>query len=63
MRVLGVAQRYRKLPSEVIGVEESYAAYCFDEACHLIMSRLDAGEEIQFNQNYKTFSDIYSQYD
>jgi hypothetical protein len=63
MRVLGVAQRYKKLPSEIVGVYDSYVAYCLDEACHLIMSKLDSGEEIQFNRHYTSFSELYAQYD
>lgn len=30
-----MAQRYRVRPSELISVDEPYAAFCFDDACSL----------------------------
>ena len=32
-------------PSEMIGIEDTYTAFCFDEACALIVTKLEKGEE------------------
>lgn len=40
-------------------VEDPYTAFCFDEACAWIQSRIDAGEEPHFKKEYKSFSALY----
>lgn len=47
LRVLGV---YKTLdihirPSEFIGIEDEYTAFCFDEACAFIIAQLKDGKE------------------
>ena len=63
MNVLSMAQRYRRRPSELLSIDDDYTAYCFDEACAFIAGRLDAGDEIVFNRQYSSFSDLYAQYE
>lgn len=57
-----VSNRYRKRPSELLGIEDGYVAYCFDEACAYIMNRLDKKEEIYFEKHYSSFTDLYKAY-
>ena len=45
--LLALVQRYRKLPSEILHIEDPYDAYCLDEACAYVMSELDAGRRQQ----------------
>lgn len=59
---MGTAQRYKVRPSELMGIEDPYTAFCLDEACALIAVKLDNGEEITFVTKYKSFSDIYKDY-
>lgn len=59
---LALVQRYRKLPSEMMHISDPYTAYCFDEACAFIMSKLDAGEEMKFKTHYTSFTALYRNY-
>lgn len=59
LQIINMAERYRCKPSEVIGIPEEYAAFCFDEACAYISSRIDDGEEPIFRKKYKSFADMY----
>ena len=59
-----MSQRYAKTPAEIIGIEnDEYTSFCFNEACALIMGRLDNKEEIHFRVEYKSFSDLYKKYE
>lgn len=49
-------------PSALLGLDDPYTAYCFDEACAYIRARVDKGEELCFKKKYKSFSDIYKEY-
>lgn len=51
MRVITVAQTYRIRPSEVIGVETEYEAFCIDEVCGMIMNNIK-------NERYPIFEDV-----
>lgn len=57
--LLALVQRYKKLPSEILHIEESYDAYCLDEACAYIMSELDAGKTFYVEKRFRTASDLY----
>lgn len=46
--MIAQAQRYKKLPSEIIKIDDEYTAFCFDEACAYIMGKIDAGENPVF---------------
>lgn len=64
-----MSQRYNERPSVLLGIDDEYSAYCFDEACALIMTHLDNKEEPTFAQKnkpghkYTSFSDLYAKYD
>lgn len=59
MTVLSMAKRYRTRPSEFLGIDDPYMAFCFDEACTYIMTRVDEGEELRFTHKYTSFSELY----
>lgn len=61
---------YHCLPSDVLRIEDEYAAYCFDEACCYISLKLQEGENPHYVQTkqdapmeYKNFKDFYRQYE
>jgi len=58
-----MVKRYNKTPSELMSIEDEYTAYCFNEACAVILGNLEAGEEIHFEKRYASFSELYSQYE
>lgn len=49
-------------PSSLLGIDDYYTAYCFDEACAYIMTRIDNKEEPVFQRKYSSFSELYSQF-
>lgn len=62
-----MSQRFNKLPSEVIHITDDYEAFCFDEACAVIMNKIDKGEEPVFEEDkkpehYTNFTKLYEQY-
>ncbi|RXI52677.1 hypothetical protein [Clostridium tetani] len=40
MTVLTISKQYKQRPSEIIGLTNDYEAFCFDEACIYIISKL-----------------------
>lgn len=54
---------YKRKPSSLMDIGDAYTAFCFDEACAYIMQKLEKGEEPQFKKKYKSFKDLYAQYD
>lgn len=38
--MLAMVKEYRQKPSEIIGLSDSYEAFCFDEACLYIIQEL-----------------------
>lgn len=44
-----MAKRYRQRPSNIIGVENEYASYCFDEACIFLYEALENKQELKFD--------------
>ena len=63
LEVIDIARLYGIRPSNLVGVEDAYEAFCFDEACTYILARLEKGENPLFKKKYKSFSDIYKKYD
>ena len=68
LRVIGVAAFYKQRPSAMMGIEDSYTAYCFDEACAFIQQKLKDGEKIvqkkeEIHTHYSTPSQLYQKYD
>lgn len=57
---MGMAQRYGKTPAEILRIEDPYTAYCFDEACAVIASKMDEGEKPNFVVHYRSASELYS---
>lgn len=61
-----MARLYNKRPSEVIGVFDTYDAYCFDEACAVIIAKMEDKKEPNFSnssnveqKSYSKASDLY----
>lgn len=53
---------YRCRPSELMGLEEPYEAFCFDEACAFITVQIQNGNQPHFVKKYKSFKDLYKDY-
>lgn len=58
-------------PSEIMGIEDAYTAFCFDEACAIIIKRIQDGENPKFlkgkdkdgyTKQYSKPSDLYNKY-
>lgn len=54
---------YKVRPSTLFDIEDTYTAYCFDEACAYIVGQIEKGEEPQFRKEYKSFRELYAQYE
>ena len=66
--MIGVAAWYKQRPSAIMGIENTYEAYCFDEACAYIQQMLKDGNEIirkrqEIHTHYSTPSQLYAKYD
>ena len=48
-----MSRLYHSLPSKILGIDDEYTAYCLDEACALIISKIDNDEEPKFNKKDK----------
>ena len=59
IQLVNMAAVYQCRPSQLLAVDEEYAAWCLDEACMLVKMKLDDGEEPIFKKQYASFSDIY----
>ena len=55
-------------PSDILGIEDAYTAFCFDEACAYILKRIQDGEEPKpvnpevAGKTFKKPSDLYAMY-
>ena len=57
-------------PSELIEIDDPYTAFCFDEACALIVSKIKEGEQPIIKEEkpkeqkitYNRPSDVYKKY-
>lgn len=48
LRIANVAQTFKARPSDLLGLyDDPYAAFCFDEACAVVISRLRSGDELK----------------
>ena len=61
--LLATAQRYNVRPSSLLGKLDDYTAFCFDEACAVIMKHLDNSEEPVFVRKCKSFTSLYAKYE
>lgn len=65
--MLSIAKRYNKSPSEILNIQSDYVAFCFDEACSVLLSWLEAGKTPKFIEEpmqkqvvkYSSFSEMY----
>ena len=67
-----MARMYQERPSNIIGIDDEYTSFCFDEACAYIMSKIDNGENPKFvvendsnniNRKARLPSEIYKHYE
>lgn len=63
---------YQERPSNILGIDDEYTSFCFDEACAYIMSKIDNGENPKFvvendsnniNRKARLPSEIYKHYE
>lgn len=47
---MAMSKQYRTRPSELLGISDSYTAFCFDEACMFILSRIEGMKEKDFDK-------------
>lgn len=45
-----MTRQFRKLPSEILSIENDYAAYCFNEAINVTMMKLNEGKTPVFER-------------
>ena len=48
-----MSKQYNCLPSEILGIEDDYTAFCFNEACMNIIIHLESGEKPRYIENKK----------
>lgn len=48
--MIQLSKLYQIRPSKIAGIEDTYVAYCFDEACAYIQIRIDNEEKPAFNK-------------
>ena len=56
------AVKWQTKPSLLLAIDDSYTAYCFDEACAYIVRQLEDEKEPKFKSKPKSFSDLYAGY-
>lgn len=68
LRIINTASIYECKPSDLLTISDDYVAFCFDEACGFILSKLRKGEDIHFEeeekeqiQQPKTISEFYKE--
>ena len=62
-----MANIYQCRPSVLLGLSDSYEAYCFDEACAYIKMRIQEGDKPVFKEDkkklhFKNASELYKNY-
>lgn len=63
-----MSRQYNCLPSEILGIKDSYTAFCFNEACSYIQLRLNNGDKPIYEQKverkeYSSFEEFYKQFE
>ena len=59
LRIIGMHKQYQCKPSSIIGIEDPYTAYCFDEACAYIIHEIQDGKTPMFKKRYTSASEMY----
>ena len=50
-QIIEMARHYQKRPSEILGLDDEYIAYCFDEVCYFYVSKaMDDKGKIYWNK-------------
>lgn len=65
---MSISKLYNIRPSEVLGIIDTYTAFCLDEACVYIASKIKDGEEPDFTvqnnsvekKHYSSLKEMYS---
>lgn len=66
-----MSKQYNCLPSDILGIEDDYTAFCFNEACCAFMMHLQNNEKPSYVEhenlaekpkNYSNFSDFYKNF-
>lgn len=54
MSILAISKQYKQRPSEIIGINNDYEAFCFDECCTYILNELskENHKEPRFDDDY-----------
>ena len=50
LRIIVQAKNYNKLPSEILGITNTYTAFCFNEACLHIQLALEDKDTVIFDE-------------
>lgn len=63
-----MSRQYNCLPSQILGIKDSYTAFCFNEACSYVRMMLDNGKKIIKKQElekkeYSSFEEFYKQFE
>lgn len=59
MRVINLAEKQQKAASDVLMIEDPYTAFCVDEACDYILSRIRGGEQPVYEHRVGSMSEFY----
>lgn len=61
IRVINMYEIYKTKPSDLLGIDDPYTAFCFDEACAYIVAQIKDGKEPIFKRKYKSMSEMYQE--
>lgn len=45
LNVIAMSKIYKKRPSEILNIKDEYTSYCFDEACAIILNKMNNKEK------------------
>lgn len=48
---MAISVKYNQRPSSIVGIENDYVAFCFDEACIYLMNALANNQKIVFDDD------------
>lgn len=57
LRIINQSNKYKKLPSEILKIEDEYMAFCFDEACMYISNELEQGNKPKWGDEELTIEE------
>lgn len=53
MSIINMTKMYNQRPSQFIGIDNDYTAYCFDEAVGYIRNAIDSGKTVRWEDRDK----------